>query len=68
MNLLLPGMCQIVHGQVAKGLAILVVGIFAYAAIIPGLIVAAVSTADAYMVGSALRKGKPMGKWRFFPT
>lgn len=69
VNLVLSGLAQMIYGQIAKGLVILIVTI-ASNLLIPFVLaigVGAISIIDAYMVGNTLKSGKPVGKWRFFP-
>jgi hypothetical protein len=70
LNLALTGIAQIVHGQVAKGI-LLAIATFTLAVIIPfvgGLAVCILSIIDAYMVGRALRAGRTLRKWQWFPS
>jgi TM2 domain-containing membrane protein YozV len=66
VNFLIPGLAQIIYGQVAKGLVIMGVSYFLSIAGI-GLLVWLASIPDAYMVGNALQNGKAVGQWQFFP-
>lgn len=68
LNLPLPGSAQILHGQVAKGIVLLVVA-FVSSPVIPllALAIVAVSTRDAFMVGQTLKSGVPVEKWAWFP-
>lgn len=67
-NIFLVGLAQIIHGQIAKGFSILggtiVVGLIYYPA---ALLIASAAILDAFLVGWKLKKGKPVGKWHFFP-
>ena len=58
-----------IHGQVAKGIVtwLVMVASNLFLPLVLALVIGVASTVDAYMVGSALRKGKPVGKWQFFP-
>lgn len=69
VNLLLSGLAQILHGQVSKGIVILVVTIASNLVlpVILALVIGAVSVIDAFMVGKVLKTGKPIGKWAWFP-
>ena len=70
VNLLLSGLAQMLHGQVAKGIVILVVTI-ASNLILPVILalgIGAVSVIDAFMVGKKLKSGVPIGKWAWFPS
>jgi len=57
------------HGQVAKGILLLVatIGSNLLLPILLALVIGAVSIVDAYMVGKTLRNGTPVGKWQWFP-
>lgn len=70
LNLLLAGLAQIVHGQVAKGVVVLGIQIASnlLLPVILALAIGAASIIDAYMVGKRLQEGTPVGKWEFFPT
>jgi len=70
VNLALGGLAQIIHGQAAKGLTILAVQIFSNLAfhLVLSLLVGAVSIYDAYLVGKALKTGKTLTKWQWFPS
>jgi len=69
VNLLLSGLAQILHGQVAKGIVLLVVTIASnlLLPVVLALGIGAVSVIDAFMVGKVLRSGTPVGKWAWFP-
>jgi len=69
VNLLLSGLAQIIHGQVAKGIVILAVTIASNLVLpfILALVIGAVSVIDAFMVGKALKSGVAIGKWSWFP-
>ncbi len=69
VNLVLSGLAQILHGQVAKGIVILVatIGSNLVLPILLALVIGAISIIDAYMVGKTLRNGRPVGKWEWFP-
>ena len=67
ISVVLPGLAQLVFGQVAKGIVIcvgfvvlLVIPIFALAVLVASIV-------DGYMVGKRLYAGKPVEKWQFFP-
>jgi hypothetical protein len=69
INMVMPGLAQIMHGQVAKGFAILgatMIGTMLFA--IPGLLIWGASFVDAFMTGRVLEQGRPVGKWQLFPT
>lgn len=69
VNIVISGLAQIIHKQVAKGFLLLFVTIASNLVmpLILALSIVIISTVDAYMVGRVLKKGKPVGKWRFFP-
>jgi len=75
LNLLGPGLAQIVHGKVAMGVTCVaiysVTNMFIY--FLPGvgiiiLALIAATVVDAYMTANVLQKGHTVGKWRMFPT
>ena len=68
LSLLIVGLGQMVVGQVAKGVAILL-GSIILAALTFGLSVLVtwpLAAIDAYMIANKLRHGRPVGKWEFF--
>jgi len=69
VNLLVSGLAQIIHGQVAKGIVMLAVTIASHLVLpfILALVIEAVSVIDAFKVGKALASGKPVRKWDWFP-
>jgi hypothetical protein len=77
LSLLIPGLGQIVLGQTVKGIialaGLIVLEVFVASAVGPGalaiwFLVAILYVADGYMVGGALRKGKPVRKLQWFPA
>ncbi len=67
-DILLPGLAQIILGQVAKGIVIMVC--FVASMFIMNCILWAVwlgSIVDAYQVAQKLQRGQPVRKWEFFP-
>lgn len=69
VNLAVSGLAQILHGQTAKGLTLLVVTL-ASNLILPFLLAFGIglfSIYDAWRVGRALQRGRPVGKWEFLP-
>ena len=69
LNIFVSGMAQIIHRQVAKGLLLLFLTIMSNL-VMPLLLalgICIISIIDGYMVGRVLKKGKPVGKWQFFP-
>jgi TM2 domain-containing membrane protein YozV len=68
LNFLLPGVAQIVLGQVSKGILIMIGVVAALFTI--NCVVWAIwlgSVVDAYMVAHRLQRGVPVEKMRFFP-
>lgn len=74
---LVPGLGQIIAGQVLKGLAILVLapvvlvigavltlGLFFYIGV---PLFPLLSAVDAYLVATKMKQGLPVGDWEFFP-
>ncbi len=70
VNLALGGLAQIIYGQGAKGLTILAVQIFSNLVLplVLALLIGAISIYDAYLVGKALKMGKTLTKWQWFPS
>lgn len=69
LNVLIGGLAQIIYGQIGKGLVITAAMIVAFFSI-PGVgnwPVCIASIIDAYRVGVALRNGRAVEKWQFFP-
>ena len=74
LNLLGPGLAQIIYGKIWMGVAgICISGLLNYMMLASpsafimtlGLIVA--SIVDGYMTANQLQRGRPVGKWEFFP-
>jgi hypothetical protein len=68
LTLLIPGLPQLIFGQVGKGIVIFIVACVLLPTGIGPLLVALVALIDAYLVGRALQSGKAISKWQFFPT
>lgn len=68
LNLFLPGVAQIVFGQVAKGLLLLVLSFVTFPTIVIPLLIVVLAVIDGYKVGSRLRRTGAVGPWEFFPT
>lgn len=75
LNLIWPGIAQMVHGQIAKGVCLVValpISLSIAAALwiffLLPMMVVILSTIDAYKVGKTLEAGKPVGKWEWFPA
>jgi hypothetical protein len=70
INLIVAGLAQLIHGQVVKGIA-LFAACWTLGWIIPvvgNLSIVVVSLIDGYMVGKALKMGKTLTKWQWFPS
>ena len=68
VNFFLVGLAQIIHSQVAKGFALIGITIILGFIFFPAaLVLSLVSILDAFLVGWKLKRGKPVGKWQFFP-
>ncbi|RME59854.1 zinc ribbon domain-containing protein [Candidatus Parcubacteria bacterium] len=68
LSILWPGIPQMIHGQVSKGLVLVVLTVFSFLmpVITVGLIAA--SLVDAFKVGKVLASGTPVAKWAWFPN
>lgn len=68
LSFLILGLGQIILGQTAKGITILIVGIviglitFGFAT----LIILPISVIDAYLIAKKKKEGKVVGDWEFF--
>lgn len=70
LQLVCPGVAHLVFGQIAKGIVIFL-AVVLISTLIPVIGILAsygLAITDAYLVGAALKKGKPVGKWQFFPS
>ncbi len=68
VNFFLVGLAQIIHSQVAKGFTLIGITIILGFIFFPAaLVLSLVSILDAFLVGWKLKRGKPVGKWQFFP-
>lgn len=68
LSFLIAGLGQIVLGQTAKGITILIVS-FVFAIFTLGfssLLTVPVSVIDAYLIAKKKREGKVVGEWEFF--
>ena len=67
INLLIPGLSQIMMGQTTKGIVLLAAS---YVLIFIGIgaLVWIASVVDGFMVGQVLQSGRPVGEWQFFPS
>ena len=68
LSLLLPGVPHMVHGQVAKGILLLLLFFACIVTIFGVIVLTIIYTIDSYMVGKTLASGTPVGKWRCFPS
>jgi hypothetical protein len=68
LTLLIPGLPQLIFGQIGKGILIFIVTCVLLPTGLGPLLVALIALIDAYLVGRALQSGKALSKWQFFPT
>ncbi|MBN2163900.1 MAG: zinc ribbon domain-containing protein [Pontiellaceae bacterium] len=61
------GLPHIVFGQVAKGIVIIVAFWMSVPTGFGPLLILVAALIDAYKVGNALKAGRPVKKWEFFP-
>lgn len=66
-SLILPGSAQLIYGQTAKGLLVCFVSIWLGFGWVTFGIVNIIMAIDAYHIGKALKLGKTIGKWAWFP-
>jgi hypothetical protein len=66
INIIIPGLSQIIMGQTVKGI-ILLIASFSLSLVVVGLLIWIASIIDGYMVGQVLQSGRPVGEWQFFP-
>jgi TM2 domain-containing membrane protein YozV len=67
LNLIIPGLSQILMGQNAKGITLLLSSyLLAWAGI--GVLIWIAAVIDGFMVGQVLQRGQPVGEWQFFPS
>ena len=68
VNLLLPGVAQMIHGQAGKGIVWVILWFVSWSTLgiltIPVIIA---SVVDAYRVGRALKSGRAIGQWEWNP-
>ena len=67
LSLIQCGVPQIVFGQTVKGVLFILAFWLSLPTVYGPLVILAASIIDAYMVGTELRRGRPVGKMRFFP-
>jgi hypothetical protein len=68
LNILLPGVAQIVFGQVAKGLVMLVLTIVTSPTVFIPFTIMVLAVIDGFKVGGKLRRTGVVGPWEFFPS
>lgn len=68
LALIQPGIPHIVFGQVAKGIVLILAFWLSLPTGIGPLVILVASVIDAYKVGYALKLGKTVKKWAFFPN
>lgn len=68
ITLLIVGLPQLLYGQVGKGIVLFLVFWLSFVTVIGPMVVLVLAFIDAYMVGSALKAGKPISRWASFPT
>lgn len=66
LNLLIPGLSQIIMEQTIKGVVLLVSALALWVTGV-GILIQIASVVDGFMVGQALKSGRPVGQWEFFP-
>jgi hypothetical protein len=67
LSLLVPGLGQMVLGQTAKGIVLLVAGLVLGATTcFGGLVIWGVAVVDAYQIGKKLQSRRPVAQWEFF--
>jgi hypothetical protein len=62
----LPGLAQMMLGQVVKGLVLFLISLVLWPTIVGGLAVNVFSGIDAYQIAQKLKDGKTVGQWEFF--
>ena len=67
LTLIIPGLPQLIFGQVAKGVVCFIVFLISIPTGIGPLVVLIAALVDAYMVGNVLHSAKPIKRWQFFP-
>ncbi len=68
LSMLVPGIGQIVFGQTLKGIMLIVLSFLGLATLLGYLVLAVITTIDAYKTGYLLASGRPVRKWAWFPT
>lgn len=67
INILVPGLSQILMGQTVKGIVLLIASL-CLSLVLIGVLIWIASIIDGYMVGKVLQSGRPVGEWQFFPN
>lgn len=67
INLIIPGLSQMLMGQTVKGI-VLLLSSYVLAAVGIGVLIWIASVIDGFMVGQVLQSGRPVKEWQFFPT
>lgn len=67
-NVLWPGIAQLAHGQVGKGVLLLLISPVSLVFPLLTFALIVLSVIDGYQVGKILQSGKPVGNWQFFPS
>ena len=67
LTLILPGLPQLIFGQIAKGIVCCVVFFVSIPTVIGPFAILIAALIDAYIVGKILQSGKPVTRWQFFP-
>ncbi len=68
LSIIWPGIPVLIHGQVLKGIVLMVVSMISLVLPIITLVIIIASTIDAYKVGNVLAAGNPVTKWEWFPN
>jgi len=70
VNLLLPGVAQIIHGQSLKGMVIIFAYLISYALlpVLGAVVIIVLSIVDAYQLGKVLQAGRSVGQWQWFTS
>lgn len=68
VTLLIVGLPQLVYGQVGKGILLFVLFWLSVPTVVGPAAILILALIDAYMIGNTLKSGRPVSKWRCFPT
>jgi TM2 domain-containing membrane protein YozV len=66
LSLFIPGLSQILMGQVVKGIVILVAAIVLTVFCLVGIVLSPVAAIDAYLIARKIQAGNQIGEWEFF--